>query len=53
MSEKRCENCAFCEIEGYNVRLLCRRYPYPETLHVAPEDWCGEFQPRMEQEGDG
>jgi hypothetical protein len=64
MSEDQCcNNCRFCHVEltgDITVSIQCRRYA-PRKLHgvgtgyesdrwpvIAPDDWCGEFEPKKE-----
>lgn len=63
---ERCENCRFWEHYRHRMgqfRGMCRRFPptpiytkrppvpmlFPET---QKDDWCGEFQPRKENESE-
>jgi len=54
---QRCETCRFWagRISGrIYTPGACRRYPPAATdLQTSPSNWCGEWQPKPEENADG
>ena len=57
---KCCKNCKFCEKRLILVEfesMLIHDYKYfcklmPEEKETKPDNWCGQFKPKFENEDD-
>jgi hypothetical protein len=46
--EEKCENCKFWQTKESILEGWCRRYP--EYVGRKPDDYCGEFTPKIKVE---
>ena len=59
MSGEKCDGCRFYHWWSTQYSGQCRRYP-PKIVdrhaerwpNVGPDDWCGEFEPKVEGPAD-